>query len=89
MKRTPWFPDAVNPVRPGRYEVRVRWLPRNIYANDWDGERWLKPCIDFEWRGLAEPDPFAVAIAYLRNTPERPDARNPAAVDSYPGKVKK
>ena len=51
---TDWFMSDVDPVRPGRYQVKVTesttW-PFPMYAT-WDGEVWDEDV--FAWRGLAK-----------------------------------
>lgn len=68
MKRTPWFPLTVKPVRAGVYEVK--WgLDRAPFQRLWDGSRWclhdggvtlfgVGNCDTERWRGLTmEPKP--------------------------------
>ena len=67
MKKTPWFPGTVKPVRRGVYEVK---LPPGPWFRYWDGIRWClgghtpqqamkmrdrsEPWKPDPWRGLAE-----------------------------------
>ena len=38
MKLTPWYPNTINPVRKGLYEVRI---PKGVHLwSFWTGERW-------------------------------------------------
>lgn len=63
MKRTPWFPVSVKPLRVGWYETRVGGYQSRRY---FDGDDWLwgkdgDECESFpylrssRWRGLTEP----------------------------------
>ena len=65
MKKTPWFPAHIKPVRKGRYEVA--FTTGGSAEAVWTGEAWVWPP-EFEvyyesrklmfqerrWRGLAE-----------------------------------
>lgn len=66
MKRTPWFPDMVKPVRRGRYQTQCSI---GIGFSYWNGERWSNQrhrledirtghtkgaMQDKQWRGLAK-----------------------------------
>ena len=56
MKRTPWFPVSVKPVRVGWYEARY-WPMRKVLLMYWDGRGW-DGFLVWErdtWRGLTEP----------------------------------
>lgn len=57
MKKTPWFPCSVKPVREGWYEVK--WGNHSdleIYMRYWNGRSWEGLVFDSYdvWRGLAE-----------------------------------
>lgn len=58
--RTPWFPNAVKPVRNGEYECSVRITnsqPRGfLWRLVWDGRGFLVPfpMIVDHWRGLTK-----------------------------------
>lgn len=64
MKRTPWFPTTINPVRKGLYECGVCCCMGLDRMHLWDGRYWRWSEVDKTvmsmhagWRGLAEaPD---------------------------------
>ena len=64
MKRTPWFPLTVKPVRAGVYEVKWR-LDSAPFRRLWDGSCWclldggvtlfgVGECSAERWRGLTK-----------------------------------
>lgn len=59
MKRTPWYPVSVSPVRDGLYEWRCKSLiaRKGIAHRSWTHGDWddLNPCPKCQWRGLAQP----------------------------------
>jgi hypothetical protein len=63
MKRTPWFPVSVKPVRNGRYEIRHmgnRQRDRIFTNGVWLSTDGRFSVINYmgdsvEWRGLTEP----------------------------------
>jgi len=59
MKRTPWYPASVRPVRDGLYEWRCHSIFfRGVIARRrWTRGGWnaLKPCPQCQWRGLTQP----------------------------------
>ena len=65
MKRTPWFPVSVNPVRVGWYECLFLCFGTWLVRYWWDGLQWKHAPTDIEatsfgitgdkWRGLTEP----------------------------------
>lgn len=59
MKRTPWHPASVRPVRDGLYEWRCKsfFADPGIRMKRWTHGGWddLNPCPKCQWRGLAQP----------------------------------
>lgn len=65
MKRTPWFPVSVKPVRVGWYETRIcqaftvqRWFDGNNFRYSVGGSVcgvFQLPEGSGQWRGLTEP----------------------------------
>lgn len=62
MKRTPWYPAHIKPVRVGMYEIQVSGFVFSGYW--WDGKRWLAgensayslwTQTKLKWRGLTAP----------------------------------
>jgi hypothetical protein len=59
MKKTPWFPRYIKPVRKGIYEIKTRY---GIKFANWNGEYWQVPNspilfnwivqITAQWRGI-------------------------------------
>lgn len=40
MKKTPWFPRTIKPVRKGLYEIKTKYGRKMAF---WNGEWWLVP----------------------------------------------
>ncbi|WP_259460546.1 helix-turn-helix transcriptional regulator [Paraburkholderia sp. BL23I1N1] len=65
MRKTPWFPSSIKPVREGLYETH--WLIRSwSILRYWDGKLWRtdgQVCSrqDYAWRGLARLGQLHVA----------------------------
>jgi len=59
MKKTPWFPRTIKPVRKGLYEIETQYGRKMAF---WNGEWWLVPGsnilfnfivqITAKWRGV-------------------------------------
>ena len=61
MKRTPWYPGSVKPVRNGHYETRTSKYSVTAWLDTWDGKEWrdedgipINQSAVYQWRGLAE-----------------------------------
>lgn len=62
MKRTPWYPAHIKPVRVGMYEIKFGGFVFSGYY--WNGEKWmvgensafaLWNQTQLKWRGLTAP----------------------------------
>lgn len=62
IRKTPWYPGSIEPLRPGMYQRRL--ITGVVQASRWSGShwqyrggsRWLESAHQYlEWRGQTKP----------------------------------